>query len=86
MNFRLLKADMYTDKRKCIENAQREYGVGKENPEGFIYTCRKINNVKTGENLNHRYKSDVPVWITGCEYLADIYAEDKNKYSEELEF
>ena len=86
MNFRLLKADLYTDKRKCAEAAQRMYDVGPENPVGFIYSCRRMNNIKSGENLNHRYKSDTPVWITGCEYIADIYAEYEADSKEELKF
>ena len=86
MNFRLLKRDLYTDKSRCVARAVRSYGISRENPVGFIYSCRKMNNIKTGENLNHGYKSETPVWITGCEYVADIYADNTEGTDEELKF
>ena len=85
MNFKLLKEDLYTDRQKCLDSAVREKKISGENPEGFIYSCKRINNPSAGESINHAYKSETPVWITGCEYVADIYAQYTHK-DEELKY
>lgn len=81
MNFKMLKPDLHTDKFDALKAAECFHGVSRENPVGFIYSCRRISNISFGENLNHGYKSETPVWINGCEYITDIYEEFDMKYT-----
>ena len=83
MNFKLLKSDLYTDRWSAVKAAERDYGISEEKPDGFIYACRRMTNIKAGENMNHGYKSETPVWINGCEDVENIYAEAAKKDSDE---
>ncbi|MBR5521318.1 MAG: hypothetical protein IKU54_04905 [Oscillospiraceae bacterium] len=80
VNYKRIKASLADTKEKAVELAQRNNGVSQDNPVGFIYSCRVMDINRPGQSINNAYKSDLPVVITGCEYLENIYAEiEENK-------
>ncbi len=75
VNYKRIKALLADTQEKAIKLAEAKYGVSRENPVGFIYSCRVMDINNAGRSINNAYKSDKPVVITGCEYLEDIYTE-----------
>ena len=75
MNYKRVKAMLAQTKEKAVQLAESRMGVDRENPVGFIYSCRVMNINNGGASINNAYKSEMPLVITGCEYLEDIYTE-----------
>ena len=78
VNYKRIKAVLADTKEKAVSLAERKYKVNRENPVGFIYTCRVMEINSPVQSINNAYKSERPVVITGCEYLEDIYTEIDN--------
>ncbi len=75
INYKRIKAMLAETQAKAVIVAETRYKVSRDNPVGFIYSCRIVDVNTTQQSINNAYKSDKPVVITGCEYLEDIYTE-----------
>jgi len=75
INYKRIKAMLADTQAKAVTAAEERYKVSRQNPVGFIYSCRVMDINNAGRSINNAYKSDKPVVITGCEYLENIYTE-----------
>ncbi|MBQ8603414.1 MAG: hypothetical protein IJ410_01030 [Oscillospiraceae bacterium] len=75
VNYKRIKALLADTREKAVKLAEVKYGISRDKPVGFVYSCRVMNITNGGASINNAYKSEMPVVITGCEYVEDIYTE-----------
>ncbi len=71
VGYNRVKDEIYESAEECMQQAAVKYRQDLNVNEGYIYTL--VQQQATGENINHRYKSSLPLQVVSVAKACEFY-------------